>query len=107
MSKMLLAATATLAAPAILRAQTRPPIAKLGTLVNEEHPATVSLNRYAKAVGEKTNGEVRGIPDSTFSDSVKLGQILSQSTVCQECMVRQIALEIPASVTHCASQMIE
>ena len=27
-----------------------------------------------------TNGEVRGIPDSTFSDSVKLGQILSQST---------------------------
>ena len=37
-----------------------------------------------------TNGEVRGIPDSTFSDSVKLGQILSQSTVCQQCMVRQI-----------------
>ncbi|HTM11639.1 MAG TPA: DUF1592 domain-containing protein [Bryobacteraceae bacterium] len=37
-----------------------------------------------------TNGEVRGIPDSAFSDSVKLGQILSQSTVCQQCMVRQI-----------------
>jgi len=37
-----------------------------------------------------TNGEVRGIPDSAFSDSVQLGRILSQSTVCQECMVRQI-----------------
>ena len=37
-----------------------------------------------------TNGEVAGIPDSTFSDSVQLGRILSQSRVCQECMVRQI-----------------
>jgi hypothetical protein len=37
-----------------------------------------------------TRGEVRGIPDSAFSDSVKLGQILSQSPVCQECMVRQL-----------------
>jgi len=37
-----------------------------------------------------TNGEVRGIPDSTFSDSVKLGQILSNSAVCQQCMVRQL-----------------
>jgi len=57
--RLLLAAAGTLAAPKILRAQTRPPIAKLGTLVNEEHPATVSLNRYARAVAEKTNGEVR------------------------------------------------
>ena len=56
--RLLLAAVGTLAAPKILRAQTRPPIAKLGTLVNEEHPATVSLNRYAHAVAEKTNGEV-------------------------------------------------
>ena len=57
--RLLLAAAGTLAAPKILRAQTRPPIAKLGTLVNEEHPATVSLNRYARVVAEKTNGEVR------------------------------------------------
>jgi hypothetical protein len=37
-----------------------------------------------------TNGEVAGIPNSAFSDSKQLGAILSQSTVCQECMVRQI-----------------
>jgi uncharacterized protein DUF1592/uncharacterized protein DUF1588/uncharacterized protein DUF1587/uncharacterized protein DUF1595/uncharacterized protein DUF1585 len=37
-----------------------------------------------------TRGEVAGIPNSAFSDSSKLGAILAQSTVCQECMVRQI-----------------
>ncbi|HUA83269.1 MAG TPA: DUF1592 domain-containing protein [Bryobacteraceae bacterium] len=37
-----------------------------------------------------TQGEVRGIPDSNFSDSKQLGAILAGSTVCQECMVRQI-----------------
>jgi hypothetical protein len=37
-----------------------------------------------------TRGEVAGIPNSDFSDSSQLGSILAQSTVCQECMVRQI-----------------
>jgi hypothetical protein len=37
-----------------------------------------------------TRGEVAGIPNSAFSDSSKLGAILAQSGVCQECMVRQI-----------------
>jgi hypothetical protein len=37
-----------------------------------------------------TRGEVAGIPNSAFSDSSQLGRILSQSPVCQECMVRQI-----------------
>jgi hypothetical protein len=37
-----------------------------------------------------TKGEVAGIPDSSFSDARQLGRILSQSRVCQECMVRQI-----------------
>jgi hypothetical protein len=37
-----------------------------------------------------TRGEVAGIPNSTFSDARQLGVILSQSKVCQECMVRQM-----------------
>lgn len=37
-----------------------------------------------------TKGEVAGIPDSAFSDARQLGRILSQSRVCQECMVRQM-----------------
>ena len=37
-----------------------------------------------------TNGEVAGIPDSSFSDAKQLGAILAQSRVCQECIVRQI-----------------
>jgi hypothetical protein len=37
-----------------------------------------------------SNGEVAGIPNSQFSDSLKLGQILAGSPVCQECMVRQL-----------------
>jgi hypothetical protein len=37
-----------------------------------------------------TRGEVAGIPNSAFSDSSQLGSILAQSTVCQECMVRQL-----------------
>jgi len=37
-----------------------------------------------------TRGEVAGIPNSNFSDARQLGTILSQSVVCQECMVRQI-----------------
>ena len=36
------------------------------------------------------NGEVAGIPNSAFTDARQLGSILSKSTVCQECMVRQI-----------------
>ena len=37
-----------------------------------------------------TKGEVAGIPNSSFSDARQLATILSQSTVCQECMVRQM-----------------
>ena len=37
-----------------------------------------------------TRGEIAGIPNSTFSDARQLGDILSHSRVCQECMVRQI-----------------
>jgi hypothetical protein len=37
-----------------------------------------------------TRGEIAGIPNSAFSDSNQLGSILARSSVCQECMVRQI-----------------
>ena len=37
-----------------------------------------------------TRGDVAGIPNSEFSDARQLGKILSQSKVCQECMVRQV-----------------
>jgi hypothetical protein len=33
---------------------------------------------------------VAGIPNSTFSDAKQLGRILADSTVCQQCVVRQI-----------------
>ena len=34
--------------------------------------------------------EIAGLPGSAFSDSKQLGNILAQSPVCQECMVRQM-----------------
>jgi hypothetical protein len=37
-----------------------------------------------------TNGEIAGIAGSAFSDSQQLGAILAKTTVCQQCMVRQI-----------------
>jgi len=37
-----------------------------------------------------TRGEIAGIQNSTFTDSRQLGAILSQTPVCQECIVRQI-----------------
>jgi hypothetical protein len=37
-----------------------------------------------------TKGEIAGIPNSAFSDARPLGSILAGSTVCQECIVRQI-----------------
>jgi hypothetical protein len=37
-----------------------------------------------------TKGEVVGLQNSGFSDSKQLGTILSKSTVCQECIVRQM-----------------
>jgi hypothetical protein len=37
-----------------------------------------------------TKGEIAGIQNSTFTDSQQLGAILSQTPVCQECIVRQI-----------------
>jgi TRAP-type transport system periplasmic protein len=54
-----IAGTALLAAPGILRAQGRIPVAKVSVLVNEDHPSTISWNRYAKTIAERTNGDVR------------------------------------------------
>ena len=36
-----------------------------------------------------TNGSVAGLPNSAFSDPKQLGNILKNSQVCQECVVRQ------------------
>src|ERR1700693_3462653 len=62
-----------------------------------EHETILIESPTGKSKDEKkinldldTRGEVAGIPNSTFSDSSQLGAILAQSTVCQECMVRQI-----------------
>ena len=35
-------------------------------------------------------GEIAGLPNSTFSGARELGAILAQSPVCQKCIVRQI-----------------
>ena len=35
-------------------------------------------------------GEIAGLPNSTFSGAKELGAILAQSPVCQECVVRQM-----------------
>ena len=35
-------------------------------------------------------GEIAGIPDSTFSGAKQLGTILADSPVCQKCIVRQM-----------------
>jgi hypothetical protein len=37
-----------------------------------------------------TQGEIAGIPNSAFTDAKQLGGILSQSPVCQKCIVRQM-----------------
>lgn len=37
-----------------------------------------------------TAGEIAGLPDSAFSESKRLGTILAESRVCQECIVRQM-----------------
>jgi len=37
-----------------------------------------------------TQGEIAGIPSSTFSDAKQLGNILAESAVCQKCIVRQM-----------------
>ena len=36
------------------------------------------------------HGEVAGVPNSAFSDTKQLGQILAGSQICQECIVRQL-----------------
>src|SRR5579862_1742699 len=51
--------------------------------VRRRKPKTIDLDL-------DTRGEIAGIPNSSFSDSRQLGAILSQSTVCQECIVRQM-----------------
>jgi hypothetical protein len=38
----------------------------------------------------QTEGEIAGIPNSTFSDAKRLGDILAESPVCQKCIVRQM-----------------
>jgi hypothetical protein len=35
-------------------------------------------------------GEIAGLPNSTFSGARELGAILAESPVCQECIVRQM-----------------
>jgi hypothetical protein len=62
-----------------------------------EHESILIESSTGKRKDEKTinldldtRGEVAGIPNSAFSDSSQLGAILAKSTVCQECMVRQI-----------------
>ncbi len=35
-------------------------------------------------------GEIAGLPNSSFSDAKQLGRILADSQVCQECVVRQM-----------------
>jgi hypothetical protein len=37
-----------------------------------------------------TQGEIAGLPNSTFSDAKQLGAILAESPVCQKCIVRQM-----------------
>jgi len=38
----------------------------------------------------QTEGEIAGIPNSSFSDAKQLGKILADSPVCQKCVVRQM-----------------
>jgi hypothetical protein len=45
-------------------------------------------NRVTLAID--TQGEIAGIPNSTFSDAKQLGHILADSPVCQRCVVRQL-----------------
>jgi hypothetical protein len=36
------------------------------------------------------SGQVAGIPDSQFTNSRQLGELLAASELCQECMVKQV-----------------
>ena len=45
-------------------------------------------NRVQLAID--TQGEIAGIPNSTFTDARQLGKILADSPVCQKCIVRQM-----------------
>jgi mono/diheme cytochrome c family protein len=42
------------------------------------------------ALSIDTQGEIAGIPNSTFSDATQAGRILAGSPVCQKCIVRQM-----------------
>jgi hypothetical protein len=55
-----------------------------------ENSAPKSKNNRKIELDLDTKGEVAGISNSSFSDARQLGTILSQSKVCQQCMVRQI-----------------
>ncbi|MCM3879285.1 MAG: DUF1592 domain-containing protein [Vicinamibacterales bacterium] len=37
-----------------------------------------------------TQGEIAGLPNSTFTDAKQLGAILAESPICQKCIVRQM-----------------
>ena len=37
-----------------------------------------------------TQGEIAGLPSSTFTDAKQLGTILAESPICQKCIVRQM-----------------
>jgi hypothetical protein len=51
--------------------------------VRRRKPKTIDLDL-------DTRGEIAGIPNSEFSDSNQLGNILARTPVCQECVVRQM-----------------
>jgi hypothetical protein len=46
-------------------------------------PTTIELEIEAQ-------GEIAGLPESAFSEPTRLGQILANSQVCQECIARQM-----------------
>jgi hypothetical protein len=56
-------------------------------VINSASPAS-ALKKTALPL--QTDGEIAGIPNSAFSDSQQLGAILAKTTVCQQCMVRQL-----------------
>ncbi|MFI4981052.1 MAG: TRAP transporter substrate-binding protein [Nevskiales bacterium] len=69
-----LAGAALLAAPTILRAQAR--VAKVSVLVNEDHPSTITWNKYAKTVAEKTGGavQIKVYPNAQLGDEKSVAE---------------------------------
>src|SRR5204863_7441706 len=38
----------------------------------------------------ETGGEIAGLPNSAFNNAKQVGRILAESSVCQQCIVRQV-----------------